>query len=246
MSTVTKQRKPARGRLDGERRMVIRNVDWADYVGLVDNLVESSPFRVAFDGKDMEIMTKGRHHERFGDLLHQFILVIAQVRGLRLEPYGQTTWRNFKAQRGLEADHWYFFDRTKGEQIAKASRESKILPSPDLAIEIDISPSEVDRPGIYAALGVVEVWRFNGHEAVIERLGMGGRYEAQATSGWLGVTPAEIVRWIADEDTTEFIPWLNRVDPVGQKEVREKATHLNAANGAQPWSCRTHQHFHRG
>ena len=211
MSAVTKQRKPARGRLDGERRMVIRNVDWTDYVCLVDSLVEGSPFRVAYDGKDMEIMTKGKDHERFCDLLNHFIIAIAQVQGRHVEPYGQTTWREFRAQRGLEADHWYFFDPRKSEQVARASRRSKILPSPDLAIEIDISPSEVDRPGIYAALGVIEVWRFDGNEAVIERLGAGGRYEAQTTSGWLGVTSAEIVRWIAEEDTTEFIPWLNRV-----------------------------------
>ena len=86
MSTVTKRRKPTRGRLDGERRMVIRNVGWTDYVDLVDSLVESSPFRVAYDGKDIEIMTKGRHHERFGDLLHHFIIAIAQVQGRRVEP----------------------------------------------------------------------------------------------------------------------------------------------------------------
>ena len=29
-----------------------------------------------------------------------------------------------------------------------------------MAIEVNISPSKVDRPGIYAALGVAEVWRF--------------------------------------------------------------------------------------
>lgn len=191
--------------------MVIRNVDWTDYLGLVDSLVESAPYRVAFDGKDMEIMTKGRDHERFCDLLNQFIVTIAQVQDLRVEPYGQTTWRDFRAKRGLEADHWYFFDPAKSAQVARASRHSKVLPSPDLAIEIDISPSEVDRPGIYAALGVTELWRFDGNRAVIERLGTSGRYEAQAASGWLGVTSAEIVRWIAEEDTTEFIPWLNRV-----------------------------------
>jgi hypothetical protein len=38
-------------------------------------------------------------------------------------------------------------------------------PPPDLAIEIDITSSSLDRLGIYAALGVVEVWRFDG-EAV--------------------------------------------------------------------------------
>ena len=89
MSAVTKQRKPARGRLDSERRMVIRNVDWTDYVCLVDSLVEGSPFRVAYDGKDMEIMTKGKDHERFCDLLNHYIISIAQVQGRMLSPTGK-------------------------------------------------------------------------------------------------------------------------------------------------------------
>ena len=69
---------------------------------------------------------------------------------------------------------------------------------------------------------MIEVWRFDGNEAVIERLGAGGQYEAQTTSGWLGVTPAEIVRWIAEEDTTEFIPWLNRVTRWARRKFARK------------------------
>ena len=37
-------------------------------------------------------------------------------------------------------------------------------PNPDLAIEIDISPPEVDREGIYKSLKVAEIWRFDGEE----------------------------------------------------------------------------------
>jgi hypothetical protein len=32
-------------------------------------------------------------------------------------------------------------------------------PDSDLAIEIDLSPSRIDRPGIYRALQVPEIWR---------------------------------------------------------------------------------------
>ena len=99
------------------------------------------------------------------------------------------------------------------------------LPGPDLAIEIDISASEVDRPGIYAALGVVELWRFDGDEAVIERLGPDGRYIPQETSGWLGVTSSEIVRWIVEENTSEFMPWLDRVSRWAKRKFRTSRDH---------------------
>jgi len=221
MSTVARPKPPARSRLEAERRLVIRGARWDDYIVLVDSLDEHSPLRVAFDGKDIEIMTKGNDHELFSYFLHHLIVAVAQAQGLNVEPYGETTWRKPGIERGLEADQWYFFDAGKRQQIARIQRIAKAggrrthslkgFPSPDLAIEIDISPSKVDRPGIYAALGVVEVWRFDGHDAVIERLMPGGHYEPIAESQWLEITPTDVVRWLVKEDTTEFIPWLNRV-----------------------------------
>ena len=62
------------------------------------------------------------------------------------------------------------FERTRQGEAGFATTQLEGFPSPDLAIEIDISPPKVDRPGIYAALGVAEVWRFDGDVAVIERL----------------------------------------------------------------------------
>jgi Uma2 family endonuclease len=223
MSTVAKptHRALARRRLEAERRLVVRGARWEDYVTLVDSLHERSPLRVAFDGKDLEIMTKSRDHERFSSYAHHFIVAVAQAQGLGVEPFGETTWRKPGIKRGLEADQWYFFDAAKRERIVRIERGEKLkgirgrdlrgFPSPDLAVEIDISPSEVDRPGIYAALRVVEIWRFDGFQAVIERLMQGGRYEAVERSGWLSITPAELVRWLIEEDTTEFVPWLNRL-----------------------------------
>jgi Uma2 family endonuclease len=69
-------------------------------------------------------------------------------------------------------------------------------PNPDLAIEVDISPSKVDRPGIYAALGVIEVWRFeDDHKRMVfERLREDGTYQAVDVSEFLPVHPDEVGR----------------------------------------------------
>ena len=50
----------------------------------------------------------------------------------------------------------------------------------------------IDRPSIYAASGVAEVWRFDGETLTIERLGPDGRYEEVAASTFLGVRPDEV------------------------------------------------------
>lgn len=47
----------------GEERGVIRDASWNFYDWLTDAIGERSPFRVAFDGRDIEIMTLGPKHE---------------------------------------------------------------------------------------------------------------------------------------------------------------------------------------
>ena len=94
---------------------------------------------------------------------------------------------------------------------ARGSNDVADYPNPDLAIEVDISPSLVDRPGIYAFLGVAEVWRFDGQTLTIERLDPGGRYLPIETSAWLPIKDSEVVRWLTQEDTTDESAWARRL-----------------------------------
>ena len=92
----------------------------------------------------------------------------------------------------MESDECYFFGADKLAAVAGARpRRSKRIadyPNPDLGIEVDISPSKIDRPGIYAALKVSEVWRFDGEreEVIIERLGEDGSFHPVEGSAVLG------------------------------------------------------------
>ncbi len=93
-------------------------------------------------------------------------------------------------------------------------------PNPDLAIEVDISRPAVDRAGIYAALRVPEVWRFDGEQVVIERLTPDGTYTRSRPVGFLPVQAEEIRRWIVDEDASEEIAWTERL----QAEIKTRIT----------------------
>ena len=76
MST-TKVRKPRpRRMLDGfppDTRLVIAEVTWDDYERFVDSIDEGEICRVAYDGKDIEMMTLGPWHESEKSLLEAFI-----------------------------------------------------------------------------------------------------------------------------------------------------------------------------
>jgi hypothetical protein len=82
-----------------------------------------------------------------------------------------------------------------------------------MAIEVDISPSKVDRPGIYAALRVAEIWRFDGarDQVVIERLMSDGSFRSVEVSEFLPVRAEEIARWVLREDARDGSVWARRL-----------------------------------
>ncbi len=106
MSTMTKSKptkSPVRTRrlpaIVGERRIVIRGVDWEIYDKLSDAVVEGQHVRMAYDGKDLEIMTTGNVHEYFKDFLGQFVSEVATVLAIPRLPAGATTWKRPKLAR---------------------------------------------------------------------------------------------------------------------------------------------------
>ncbi len=64
-------------------------------------------------------------------------------------------------------------------------------PPPDLAIEVDVTRSVMDRLGVYAALRVPEVWRFDGQAVEAYTLATDGRYERIANSAALPFLPLD-------------------------------------------------------
>ena len=74
--------------------------------------------------------------------------------------------------------------------------------APNLAIEMDASPPEVDRSSVYAELMHEEVWRFDGAEVKIEQLQTDGTYAEVPTSQYLPVSGVEICLWLLDDDAT--------------------------------------------
>ena len=136
-----------------EQRIAIRNIPWDLYDRLSDAIGEGQNVRLAFDGKDLEIMALGPTHEDARETLARFVNAVAFEVRVRCRGLGQTTWKRPELLRGIEADLCYFFDHEKLAIAvdARARRSNKVddYPNPDLAVEIDISPSQIDRSGIY-------------------------------------------------------------------------------------------------
>jgi len=212
-SVATFRRLPASDAavIPGERRIAIRNIPWDIYDRLSDAIGEGQNVRLAYDGKDLEIMVTGPTHEDAKESLQVFVKAVAFELRVRCRGLGQTSWKRPETLRGIEADLCYFFDPAKlaiaADARVRRSNDVSDYPNPDLAIEIDISPSQIDRPSIYRALNVKEVWRFDGRSLVIEQLRADGTYDPTDSSLFLPVRAEEVLRWLTKEDSSDETAW---------------------------------------
>ncbi len=198
----------------GDHRTVFRGVDWHSYNQLSQAAGEGGYILLIYDGKDLEIMVPGNPHEHYKGLLSK--IVNAVMTGLDLDHVdcGQTTWRT--ELHGLETDLSYYLDpgkiRVAREALARMSMDSADYPYPDLAIEIDMSPPQVDRPAIYRELGVAEVWRLvRAQELIIEQLGADGSYAPVEQSRFLQLRAEDILPWLNDAANERQDSWNRRL-----------------------------------
>jgi Uma2 family endonuclease len=158
-----------------DQRLVLWGVSWRTYERLLRAFDERPGVRLTYDRGMLEIMTLSHGHEYSAYLLGRFVIVLTEELNLPLHAGKSTTLRRRKRQRGLEPDECYWI---ANEPLVRGKEEIDLRhdPPPDLGMEIDVSRSSLNRMGIYAAMRVPEVWRFDGHVLSFHVLGQDGKY----------------------------------------------------------------------
>ena len=111
---------------------------------------------------------------------------------------------------GLEPDEGYYI-QNEARIRGKMAMDLDVDPPPDLAIEIDITSRWVDREGIYAAIGVPELWRYDGDSLRIFRLGPDGKYEQTEVSPAFPFLPiAEFAEFFDPRPGEDQTTWSKR------------------------------------
>lgn len=166
--------------LPTEQHLLLSDVAWEKYDRLLHEL-EGRHLRFNFDQGQLEIMTVSPEHERIKKLLARLLEALTEELDVPVVSLGNTTFRREDAARGLEPDEcWHI--RHEEQMRDKNAIDLFVDPPPDLVIEVEISRSVLDRLDIYAALGVPEVWRYDGEEFRVEVLDSSGRYTESTVS----------------------------------------------------------------
>jgi Uma2 family endonuclease len=190
-----------------DSRVVIRCVSWGTYEALLRDRADSGP-RMAYDQGELEIMAPSLRHEKLKLTLHDLLRGFCAERRIRIASAGSLTIKSAPRERGVEPDSCYYIQneaRMRGKETLDLSTD----PPPDLAVEIDISRSSIDKLSIYASLSVPEVWSYDGSEIIIRILQPGGEYSVSSRSVALPEIPvSELSRFLGrlgTVDETELV-----------------------------------------
>lgn len=200
-----------------EGKVLLRDVSWGTYERLIAEREERRNPRFHYDRGVMEIMSPSKRHETMSRVVASLIEILIVELDLDFESVGSTTFKREDLERGFEPDEGFYFS---GSVELVRGKENIDLdagdPPPELVVEVDITSPSLDKLGIYARLGVAEVWRFAGGSGEILAL-RGETYEAADASLAFPSLSREVLTRFVERGLT-----MRR--PAWAREVREWAS----------------------
>jgi Uma2 family endonuclease len=218
MATAIQTEEPRITMKDAELRIMLHDIPWDFYQKLRDE--ESNwNVRMSYDSGDLELMSPSQLHEEIDNRFELFMVAIAQALRFEFLALAHTTWKNEAAEKGKEADACFYI--ANFEQIRGKTIDLTVDPAPDLAVEVEVSRSSIDSLRIYAALGVPEVWRFDGEELSIHLRQENGTYSDSDRSLALPfLNPEEVVFWMKKAvELKANMEWMRQVQEWARVEL---------------------------
>lgn len=202
---------------DSDQRLLLNNIDWPTYDRLLHDL-EGHHLRLNYDRGRLEITRTSFDHERWKILLARFIETLTMELDVPIMGVGNFTCRREDLDRGLEPDEcWYIAHEAVVRDRGQIDLD--VDPPPDLVVEIEVSRSVLNRLGILAALGVPEIWRYDGSRLSVMLLNESGSYTESDSSPTFPTIPLSGFvehlnrRGTVDETTLvrSFQSWVRQV-----------------------------------
>lgn len=191
MRAVTAPYREAIAHLPPGALLVLNDVNWDDYERLLEELSDRAGMRISYDDGRLRVMSPSAEHEAYKELVLRLAQVCADELGLPLETRGSTTWKRRGMRKAAEPDTCFYVTNAH-RIIGRTTIDLETDPPPDVVVEIDLSHEAPAKPAIYAALGVPEIWRYDGSHAAMFRLEEGA-YQICAGSRFLPAITAALL-----------------------------------------------------
>jgi Uma2 family endonuclease len=123
---------------------------------------------------------------------------------------GSMTFKRQDLQQGFEPDSSFYIQNE--ERVRDRTQiDLTVDPPPDLVIEIEITRPAIAKLPIYAAMGVPEIWRWDGERITILQLASSEYDEAPASTALPSLTSAVLNRFMAESRTLRRTVWIQQL-----------------------------------
>ncbi|MEJ7710072.1 MAG: Uma2 family endonuclease [Pyrinomonadaceae bacterium] len=170
-------------------------------------------------------MSPSAEHEKYVRFLEKLSAVISLRLRINILSFGSSTMKKPKPRKGLEPNACFYI-QTASVIGNRMQLDFATDPPPDIAVEVDIHHESIDKFPIYVALGIPEVWHFDGAQLRIHLLRQDAYIQAtesQALPVLTDRTLTDLLTRLREEaSSTHFSPLTN-----GCKHSSSKATMSN-------------------
>ena len=171
---VTTTSTPVEQQTTPENRVILKGVSWSTFKALLADVGDNRAWRIAYDRGVLEIRMPLEEHEEPKRLIESFVEAIVDELEIELRSLGSLTLELEDLTRAVEPDSCFYIQNeslVRGRNINLPND-----PPPDLAIESDYTNSSVNKDGLYASIGVPELWRYRRQSLQVYQL-VEGKYE---------------------------------------------------------------------
>ena len=141
------------------QQLLIKDISWQMYEQLLEEFGEKRGGRINYSQGVLEIMVPLPEHEDDKVIIGNLVEILLEELDIEFRNLASTTFKSQTMNQGIEADQCFYIENEAAVR-GKKRIDLSIDPPPDLGIEIDITSRT--RFNNYEALGVGELWRFNG------------------------------------------------------------------------------------
>jgi Uma2 family endonuclease len=181
-------------------QLLMTDVSWAMYEQLLGEYAEKPGVRINYSQGVLEVMVPLPEHEANKVMIGDLVKILMEEQDLDFWSLGSTTFKSEVMQQGLEADDCFYIENEAAIR-GKKRIDLTVDPPPDLAIEIDITART--RFNNYQALGVGELWRFDGTKLEINVL-QGGQYvQVSESPHFPGLPLGEVIPQYLEQSKVE-------------------------------------------
>lgn len=175
--------------------LVLHDISWETYEQLLEIFAERSTPRMTYYQGTLELIVPLPEHERYSWTIGRLIAALSEELGLEIIGLKSSTWRSKPKKAGKEADECFYI-QNEAAMRDKLEIDLTTDPPPDLAVEMDLTSSSVNKMRIYEELKVPEVWRFKKGKLTVNILTDAGYVESETSLAFGSFPVREIAQFM--------------------------------------------------